>query len=173
MLYIVYDVFKWLIRSHFWFWIWKSNHGSLPLSIVFLIYKLSKKWRYCEQTEAALEAGCCPGRTKLVVFYSHEVELVHILVGKYNERLTGTECAVKMLRWGREGSKGSRKGDRECGKGSGRKERTQGDRRATHSPWCKEWSCRKMEAGVAKGVILCMSKDMCLQASLSLKENVC
>lgn len=51
-----------------------------------------------EQTETALKPGSCPGRTKLVVFCSHEVELVHILVGKNNERLTGTECAVKMLR---------------------------------------------------------------------------
>lgn len=38
------------------------------------------------------DAGNWPGRTKLVVFRSHEVELVHILVGKNNERLTGTEC---------------------------------------------------------------------------------
>ncbi len=51
-----------------------------------------------EQTETALKPGCCPARTELVVFYSHEVELVHILVGKNNERLTGTECAVEMLR---------------------------------------------------------------------------
>lgn len=36
--------------------------------------------------------GAAPDRTKLVVFRSHEVELVHILVGKNNERLTRTEC---------------------------------------------------------------------------------
>lgn len=51
-----------------------------------------------EHTEATLSPGRSPDRTTLVVFCSHEVELVHILVGKYNERLTGTECAVKMLR---------------------------------------------------------------------------
>lgn len=60
---------------------------------------LSKKSRDAsEQPEAALGPGCCPGRTKLVVFYSHEVELVHILVGYNNDRLTGTECAAEMLR---------------------------------------------------------------------------
>lgn len=37
--YIAYVVFKWLILYNFRFWIWKSNHGSLPLSIVFLIYQ--------------------------------------------------------------------------------------------------------------------------------------
>lgn len=69
----------------------------LPLP-VFVVPVCPKSGDAVEQAETAPEAGCCPGRTKIVVFYSHEVELVHILVGKNNERLTGTECAVKMLR---------------------------------------------------------------------------
>lgn len=74
----------------------ESNYLPRPLSILLLI--CPKSGDASEQPETALEPGCCPGRTKPVVFYSHEVELVHILVGKNNERLTGTECAVEMLR---------------------------------------------------------------------------
>lgn len=32
------------------------------------------------------------------VFYSHEVELFHILVGEYNERLTGTGCGAERMK---------------------------------------------------------------------------
>lgn len=50
--------------------------------------------------------------------------------------------SVRWRCWGEEGrSEGSRKGERDCGKGSGRKKRTQGDRWATLSPWCKTWGC--------------------------------
>lgn len=49
-------------------------------------------------TSVLTETGLCPARAQLVVFRSHEVELVHILVGENNERLTGSECAVKMPR---------------------------------------------------------------------------
>lgn len=68
-----------------------------------------------EQNETSLMSGCCPRGTKHVVFCSHEVELVHILVGKNNERLTSAECAVKILRWGREGAEEGRE-PREAGR---------------------------------------------------------
>lgn len=46
--------------------------------------------------------------------------------------------SVRWRCWGEEGRE-VREGNGECAKGSGRKKRTQGDRWATHWPWCKEW----------------------------------
>lgn len=62
------------------------------------------------------DAGRRPDRTKPVVFCSHEADLLHILVGKSKERLTGTESVVEMLMGGGGGS---------------RKKRTRGNESAT------------------------------------------
>lgn len=85
-----------------------------------------------------------------MVFSSHEVELIHILVGKNNERLTGTECAVNLQRWGREGVKGRRKRAKKS-----RKKRTQGDKWATHSMWCKEGGCWMKQKQPEPRVLFC------------------
>lgn len=139
--------FQWSIAPNLWFL--DSEKVIISRFLFFILLLMcqfgQKAEMWAKQTEAALEPGCCPGRTKLVVFYSHEVELVHILVGKNNERLTGTECAVEMLRWGRE-----ERGKQERRKGLWRREWQKGKGHRVidgpHTLWCKEgrwWQKRK------------------------------